>query len=126
MEPCTTAFRILTDASTGVRMATIESVTTREADGAVVGCLTLLESLIEEEARDLVAKLTAWLDAPRLAARATPTVAMAHGGVELIQTTANEWGVRYDPGAPVEWTDEPTARAEFVRESRIGQEHDRG
>ena len=86
----------------------------------VAGIVAGIPDALRVELRDA---LTAAIDAPRLAARATPTVAMAHGGVELIQTTANEWGVRYDPGAPVEWTDEPTARAEFVRESRIGKKN---
>ena len=40
----------------------------------VRGEYELLVNVGEDDARDLVAKLTAWLDAPRLEARKTPTV----------------------------------------------------
>ena len=52
----------------------------------------------EVDARDLVAKLTAWLDAPRLAARATADavewVTEVDETVMLLHTSAGEWGVR--------------------------------
>ncbi len=52
----------------------------------------------EDEARNLIAKLTAWLDAPRLAARdhltgIVPVACCYSTGVALIQSRAGEWGV---------------------------------
>lgn len=66
----------------------------------------------EVDARDLVAMLTAWLDAPRLAARETPTVAAEHDGVRLLTTSTGEWGVADDESAS--WLScEAEARCEF-------------
>lgn len=54
--------------------------------------------------RGLVAKLTAWLDAPRLAARATAEVVETrpardgNGLVHLVRTSFGEWSVRNDSG----------------------------
>lgn len=52
----------------------------------------------EVDARDLVDKLTAWLDAPRLAARETADavewVTEVDETVMLLHTSAGEWGVR--------------------------------
>ena len=45
----------------------------------------------EDEARDLIAQLTAWLDAPRLAARETAEV-VARDGNAILLRTAFEWG----------------------------------
>jgi len=54
----------------------------------------------EIDARDLIAKLSAWLDAPRLAARATAEVVASDefdddAHVYLLRTTDGEWGVRF-------------------------------
>ena len=74
----------------------------------------------EIDARDLIAKLSAWLDAPRLAARKTPTVVASHGAVDLVRTASGEWGVRWrledvDDGATdTAWhLTEADARADF-------------
>ena len=52
----------------------------------------------EIDARDLIAKLSAWLDAPRLAARETADavewVTEVDETVMLLHTSAGEWGVR--------------------------------
>ncbi len=58
----------------------------------------LLVNVDEDDARELVAKLTAWLDAPRLAARdhltgIVPVACCYSTGVALIQSRAGEWGV---------------------------------
>lgn len=62
----------------------------------------------------------AWLDAPRLAARKTPTVVASHGAVDLVRTASGEWGVRWrledvDDGATGNaWhLTEADARADF-------------
>ena len=54
-----------------------------------------LTVVFEDEARDLIAQLTAWLDAPRLAARETAEVVARDDehGFRLLRTTAGEWGV---------------------------------
>jgi hypothetical protein len=62
--------------------------------------------------------LTTWLDAPRLAARATPINVASHGGVDLLRTAAGEWAVVYAPGEAIVWTsDEHEACREFATES---------
>lgn len=58
-------------------------------DGIVGANLTVAT---EDEARDLIAQLTAWLDAPRLAARETAEVVARDGNAVLLRT-AFEWGV---------------------------------
>ena len=79
----------------------------------------------EVDARDLVAKLTAWLDAPRLAARETAEVVAQDGkygcGYELLRSSAGEWGVLWRDGdgslPSVHWhTDERQAREEYATE----------
>lgn len=50
-----------------------------------------LTVVFEDEARDLIAQLTAWLDAPRLAARETAEVVARDGNAVLLRT-AFEWG----------------------------------
>jgi len=66
-------------------------------DGIVGANLTVAT---EDEARDLIAQLTAWLDAPRLAARETAEV-VARDGVAVLLRTAFEWGFCYiDDDAP--------------------------
>lgn len=50
-----------------------------------------LTVLFEDEARNLVAQLTAWLDAPRLEARETAEVVARDGNAALLRT-AFEWG----------------------------------
>lgn len=78
----------------------------------VRGEYELLVNVGEDDARELVAKLTAWLDAPRLAARKTPEVVAQIDEYALIRTGAGEWGTRTDGG--VEWSaNEADARAEF-------------
>lgn len=44
----------------------------------------------------LIAKLTAWRDAPRLEARKTPTVVADRDGFRLLTTTSGEWGIADD------------------------------
>ena len=79
----------------------------------------------EIDARDLIAKLSAWLDAPRLAARATAEVVAQDGkygcGYELLRSSAGEWGVLWRDGdgslPSVHWhTDERQAREEYATE----------
>jgi len=60
------------------------------------------------------------VDAPRLAARKTPTVVASHGAVDLVRTASGEWGVRWrledvDDGATdTAWhLTEADARADF-------------
>jgi hypothetical protein len=72
----------------------------------------------EDCARRLRDALTAWLDAPRLAARKTPTVVAEFGGVALLKTSAGEWGIvfpdEFDGERDVDWcADEAEARGEF-------------
>ena len=73
----------------------------------------------EEGARDLVAKLTAWIDAPRLAAREKVEVVAEFGGVKLLRTTAGEWGTQEtfpvsEGDYPADWyRTESAARADF-------------
>ena len=54
-----------------------------------------LVTIDEERARAIIAQLTAWLDAPRLAARETAEVVARDDehGFRLLRTTAGEWGV---------------------------------
>lgn len=86
------------------------------------GMVSLVGASLRSEAgvRDAIAKLTAWLDAPRLAARKTPTVVASHGAVDLVRTASGEWGVRWrledvDDGATdTAWhLTEADARADF-------------
>lgn len=86
------------------RMATISDVLTEN----------ILTVTTEDEARHLIAQLTAWLDAPRLAAR-KPISSCAvidvdySTGVALIKSKAGEWGVIDSDGlshAPG-WLDAP-------------------
>lgn len=64
-------------------------------------------------------KLTAWLDAPRLAARETAEVVAEFGGVKLLRTTAGEWGTQEtfpvsEGDYPADWyRTESAARADF-------------
>lgn len=84
------------------RMATIRDVVTAN----------ILTVTTEDEARNLIAKLTAWLDAPRLAARKTPTVVAERDGIRLLTTSDGEWGVA-DDESPVWLSCETEARYEF-------------
>ena len=74
----------------------------------------------EIDARDLIAKLSAWLDAPRLAARETAEVVAqdSEGSSRLLRSSAGEWGVMYcDDGEHIEtvWhVDEREARVSFA------------
>ena len=71
----------------------------------VLGEYELLVNVGEDDARDLVAKLTAWLDAPRLAARETAEVVASFehddGTRTYLVRTPFEWGVGNDcePGS---------------------------
>jgi hypothetical protein len=73
----------------------------------------------EERARDLIAQLTAWLDAPRLAARETAEVVAEVvaevEGFRLLRTTAGEWAVRWpcDDDDEIDWDTEVVARQNF-------------
>ena len=69
----------------------------------------------EDEARDLIAQLTAWLDAPRLAARETAEVVVEVEGFRLLRTTAGEWAVRWpcDDDDEIDWDTEVVARQNF-------------
>ena len=64
------------------------------------GMVALVGTSLRSEAgvRDAIAKLTAWLDAPRLAARETADavewVTEVDETVMLLHTSAGEWGVR--------------------------------
>lgn len=51
----------------------------------------LLAHVTEADARELVAKLTAWLDAPRLAARATAEVVASDDHLTMLRTAFGEW-----------------------------------
>jgi predicted Zn-ribbon and HTH transcriptional regulator len=75
--------------------------------------------LDETDAATLRDTLTTWLDAPRLAARATAEVVTKGGGLSLLRSTAGEWAVRYAPGvdAQVSWhATECPAREEYATE----------
>lgn len=81
--------------------------------------------LDETDAATLRDTLTAWLDAPRLAARATAEVVAQDGkygcGYELLRSSAGEWGVLWRDGdgslPSVHWhTDERQAREEYATE----------
>ena len=70
-------------------------------------------------------QLSAWLDAPRLAARETAEVVAQDGkygcGYELLRSSAGEWGVLWRDGdgslPSVHWhTDERQAREEYATE----------
>lgn len=91
------------------------------------GMVSLVGSSLCSEAgiRDAIAKLTAWLDAPRLAARETAEVVAQDGkygcGYELLRSSAGEWGVLWRDGdgslPSVHWhTDERQAREEYATE----------
>lgn len=74
----------------------------------------------------LIAKLTAWRDAPRLAARLKPEVVAAAHGYQLLRTSAGEWGTLWqdnedDPndGETVWHADEAAARLDY--EDSTGQ-----
>lgn len=77
----------------------------KERDGDIAAALTpevatdlahrLAVAAGPEASRDLVAKLTAWLDAPRLAARETAEVVASDQAGDLLRTSAGEWGVRF-------------------------------
>jgi hypothetical protein len=60
-------------------------------------------------------KLTAWLDAPRLAARETAEVVAEVEGFRLLRTTAGEWAVRWpcDDDDEIDWDTEVVARQNF-------------
>lgn len=86
------------------RMATIRDVVTAN----------ILTVTTEDEARNLIAKLTAWLDAPRLAARKTPTVVAERDGIRLLTTSDGEWGIAdADDESPGWLSCEDDARCEF-------------
>ena len=81
--------------------------------------------LDETDAATLRDTLTAWLDAPRLAARETAEVVAQDGkygcGYELLRSSAGEWGVLWRDGdgslPSVHWhTDERQAREEYATE----------
>lgn len=84
----------MSDSITITTISAIDDASRRSAAVVIPASkhLSLRELIIgEDSARDLVAKLTAWLDAPRLAARKTPTVVASDAGVELLRTAAGEW-----------------------------------
>ena len=91
----------MSDSITITTISAIDDASRRSAAVVIPASkhLSLRELIIgEDSARDLVAKLTAWLDAPRLAARETPTV-VVHDAVDdeivmLLRTTVGEWCVR--------------------------------
>ena len=91
----------MSDSITITTISAIDDASRRSAAVVIPASkhLSLRELIIgEDSARDLVAKLTAWLDAPRLAARKTPTV-VVHDAVDdeivmLLRTTVGEWCVR--------------------------------
>lgn len=56
--------------------------------------------------------LTAWLDAPRVEARKTPTVVAERDGIRLLTTSSGEWGVA-DDESPSWLSCEAEARYEF-------------
>ena len=68
--------------------------------------------LDETDAATLRDALTAWLDAPRLAARKTPTVVAERDGIRLLTTSSGEWGVA-DDESPSWLSCEAEARCEF-------------
>ncbi len=74
--------------------------------------------LDETDAATLRDALTAWLDAPRLAARATAEVVASDGDSRLLRSSAGEWGVMYsDDGEHIEtvWhLDEREARVSYA------------
>ncbi len=95
------------------------------------GMVSLVGASLRSEAgvRDAIAKLTAWLDAPRLAARATAEVVASDAvfdddpmndpitTVTLLRTTFGEWGVRCtEPGKVDEdwFTAERDGRGHFA------------
>ena len=95
------------------------------------GMVSLVGSSLRSEAgiRDAIDKLTAWLDAPRLAARATAEVVASDAvfdddpmndpitTVTLLRTTFGEWGVRCtEPGKVDEdwFTAERDGRGHFA------------
>lgn len=55
----------------------------------------ILTYIGEDDARDLIAKLTAWLDAQRLVARKMPMVVASVDGYKLLRTSAGEWGTMW-------------------------------
>lgn len=88
------------------------------------GMVALVGTSLRSEAgvRDAIAKLTAWLDAPRLAARATAEVVAqdeVDGSVIVLLRTPFEWAARYvaGPDDAVTWyaTERP-ARMEYAIE----------
>lgn len=92
------------------------------------GMVSLVGSSLCSEAgiRDAIDKLTAWLDAPRLAARLKPEVVAAAHGHQLLRTSAGEWGTLWqdnedDPndGETVWHADEAAARLDY--EDSTGQ-----
>lgn len=84
------------------------------------GMVSLVGASLRSEAgiRDAIAKLTAWLDAPRLAARETAEVVASDGDSRLLRSSAGEWGVMYsDDGEHIEtvWhLDEREARVSYA------------
>lgn len=74
---------------TGARAVLIETQTRCDGDIEAGVCVRF----DEERVRKLVAWGQAWLDAPRLAARAAAEVVAEDDGVRLLKTTAGEWGV---------------------------------
>jgi len=68
--------------------------------------------LDETDAATLRDALTAWLDAPRMEARKTPTVVAERDGIRLLTTSSGEWGVA-DDESPSWLSCEAEARYEF-------------
>lgn len=78
------------------------------------GMVSLVGASLRSEAgiRDAITKLTAWLDAPRLAARATAEVVaqeIVYGVRFCLLRTSHEWGVGDDSDPVVEWYTGPDA-----------------
>lgn len=101
----------------------------RHANIFATGLDDVIMYVDEPGARDLVAKLTAWLDAPRIAARETPEVVASDRHVELLRTSADEWGVREVLGdgsyhQDIDWHSSPGA--ERAAREQYATERDKG
>lgn len=94
----------------------------RNADIKATGLPEVIMYVDEPGARDLVVKLTAWLDKPRLDARKTPTVVAsfedADGVRHFLLRTAYEWGVGDEDDPRTGWyQSENAARRAFADET---------